>query len=135
MLRNSPRRPGPPVPPHEFLLHVARNVGFAAALIVLSLLMGTLGYHYFARLPWIDALLNAAMILTGMGPVDQLTTVAAKLFATFYALFSGTIFLTTAALVLIPVAHRVLHRFHLELEEGEAKAPSAGAEERGGRRG
>jgi hypothetical protein len=110
-----------PLPPRRhFLRKLAHNVSFAAVLIAASLLLGTLGYHWTERLPWIDSLLNASMILTGMGPVSPLTNASAKLFATFYALFSGTVFLTTAALVLIPVAHRVLHRFHLELEEGQA---------------
>ena len=77
--------------------------------------MGMLGYHFLARLTWLDALVNASMILTGMGPVDQMTTVGAKLFASFYALFSGVAFLTIVAVLLAPAVHRFLHRFHLDL--------------------
>lgn len=74
-----------------------------------------LGYHLFAGLSWLDALVNASMILTGMGPVDQMTSVGAKLFASFYALFSGVAFLTIVAVLLAPAVHRFLHRFHLDL--------------------
>ena len=88
--------------------------------------MGACGYHFTQGLPWLDATLNAAMILTGMGPVDPLTTPAAKVFATCYALFSGLVFLSTAALVLMPIAHRVLHRFHVELEADEAPGNGSG---------
>jgi hypothetical protein len=75
-----------------------------------------LGYHFVARLSWIDSLLNASMILTGMGPVDPLQTVGAKLFASCYALFSGIVFITTAGILLGPLVHRLLHKFHLEIE-------------------
>jgi len=74
-----------------------------------------IGYHLVAGLSWIDALVNASMILTGMGPVDQMTSVGAKLFASFYALFSGVAFLTSVAVLLAPAVHRFLHRFHLDL--------------------
>jgi hypothetical protein len=102
---------------------MTRNLSFAAVLIGGSLALGTAGYHWTERLSWLDSFLNASMILTGMGPVNPLTAPGAKLFAACYALFSGIIFLTTAALVLIPVAHRVLHRFHLELEEDQQPPP------------
>ncbi len=80
-----------------------------------SLALGMIGYHLVAGLSWIDALVNASMILTGMGPVDQMTSVGAKLFASFYALFSGVAFLTIVAVLLAPAVHRFLHRFHLDL--------------------
>ena len=80
-----------------------------------SLAFGAIGYHALADLPWLDATLNAAMILTGMGPVDPLRTPAAKLFGIFYALFSGVAFLTMVAVLFAPVAHRFLHRFHLDI--------------------
>jgi len=76
--------------------------------------LGTFGYHFIAGLKWVDALLNAAMILTGMGPVDVLNSDAAKLFASAYALFSGVVFITATGILLAPVFHRVLHRFHVE---------------------
>ena len=94
-----------------------RNAGIVSALVVLALTIGATGYHVFARLPWLDAVLNAAMILTGMGPVNPISTPAAKVFATFYALFSGVFFLTMVAVLLAPALHHFLHRFHLELRE------------------
>ncbi len=91
------------------------NHGRLAALIVgLSLAVGTVGYHVTAGLSWLDALLNAAMILTGMGPVAPLQSVSAKLFATVYALYSGVVFLVVAGIMLAPVVHRILHRLHLD---------------------
>ncbi len=95
----------------------ARMVAFGAlsgALILGSLAIGVVGYHLFAGLSWVDALLNASMILTGMGPVDPMPTAAAKLFASAYALFSGVAFLTSVGVLLAPLVHRFLHRFHLE---------------------
>lgn len=114
------RRRHRPLPPrHVFLQHLASQAGIAAAVVAASLLLGACGYHFTAGLPWLDALLNASMILTGMGPVDVLKTAPAKVFATFYALFSGVVFLSVMAILLAPVLHRFLHRFHLELEPDE----------------
>mgnify|MGYP001562814905 FL=1 len=75
------------------------------------------GYHWLADLPWMDAFLNASMIVGGMGPVDLLTTPSAKLFAGLYAIFSGVMFLGIFGLLVAPVLHRFMHRFHLESEE------------------
>ena len=86
-------------------------------MIAASLGFGAWGYHVFGGLAWIDALLNAAMILTGMGPVDAMKTSGGKLFATFYCLFSGIVFLSLMAILLAPIYHRATHRFHLD-EEG-----------------
>jgi len=86
----------------------------ALGLIAVALAIGICGYHFIARLSWIDSLLNASMILGGMGPVDTLQTTAAKLFASFYALFSGLAFIGIASLLVAPFAHRLLHRFHIE---------------------
>jgi len=72
------------------------------------------GYHWFESLPWVDSFLNASMLLGGMGPVDMPQTESGKLFAGFYALYAGMLFLVLAAILLAPVFHRVLHRFHLE---------------------
>ncbi len=114
------RRRHRPLPPrHVFLQHLASQAGIAAGVVAGSLLLGACGYHFTAGLPWLDALLNAAMILTGMGPVDTLKTAPAKFFATFYALFSGVVFLSVMAILLAPVLRRFLHRFHLELEPDE----------------
>ena len=79
-----------------------------------SLAVGMCGYHFLERLPWIDALLNASMILGGMGPVDPLKTSAGKLFASFYALYSGLAIISVAGLLLAPVVHRLLHKFHVD---------------------
>lgn len=98
----------------KFFRRLVRH-GYVAVLIVLgSLSIGIVGYREFEGLPWIDATLNAAMILGGMGQVDELHTVTGKLFASFYALFSGLVFLVTVAVFFAPVVHRFLHRFHLE---------------------
>ena len=89
-------------------------MGLSTGLIGFSLGLGILGYHFIAEFNWIDSLLNAAMILTGMGPVGALNSDAAKLFASVYALFSGVVFITATGILLTPIFHRVLHRFHLE---------------------
>ncbi len=83
-------------------------------MIVFALGIGVVGYHLIAGLPWIDSLLNASMILGGMGPVDPLHTDAAKLFASFYALFSGLMFIGIASVLVAPFVHRLLHRIHYE---------------------
>ena len=98
----------------SFYRRFALALGLSAAPIGVSLGLGILGYHYVARFNWIDSLLNAAMILTGMGPVGALNSDAAKLFASAYALFSGMIFITATGILLTPIFHRVLHRFHVE---------------------
>ena len=98
-----------------FLRHVARGVALAAILVLGSLGIGTLGYHVFEHLPWLDAELNAAMILGGMGPVDHIGSVGGKIFASAYALFAGLVFLSCAALVFAPLAKRTLHRLHLDM--------------------
>jgi len=85
-------------------------------IILFSLGIGMLGYHYLESLSWIDSLLNASMILGGMGPVDTLQTNAGKVFASFYALYSGIILLASVGVLATPIFHRLLHRFHLEFE-------------------
>lgn len=96
----------------HFALRMARHGALAFALLALSLLGGMAGYSGFEHLGWTDAFLNASMILGGMGPVDMPRTEAGKLFAGSYALYSGLVFLVAAGLVIAPVAHRLLHRFH-----------------------
>jgi hypothetical protein len=88
-------------------------------LTTLALYIGAFGYHKTENMPWLDAFLNASMILSGMGPVDQLHTKAGKIFATCYAIFSGVAFLSIVALFLAPALHRFLHRFHLDVHELE----------------
>ena len=120
-------RTKPLLPRRTFVLRMLRSLALAIGVIAVSLALGIIGYHFCAGLSWLDSLLNAAMILTGMGPVNQLDTVGAKLFATFYALFSGVIFITAVALLLAPMIHRLLHRFHLE---SESSADDQSARER-----
>jgi hypothetical protein len=107
----------PLLPRWSFLVRLGRSFLTTLAIIALSLLMGSAGYHFFGALTWIDSLLNAAMILTGMGPVNEMTTTGGKLFATFYALYSGIAFLSMMAVMLAPLIHRLLHKFHLDDEE------------------
>ncbi len=104
----------PLLPRHKFVKRVARHGLFAAYILALSLAIGILGYHFIEGLGWIDATLNASMILGGMGPVNQLRTEWGKLFASAYALFSGVIFLVAASVLFAPVVHRFLHKFHLD---------------------
>ena len=94
---------------------MARSLRIALGLVVLSLFIGMLGYHALEGMAWIDAFVNASMILSGMGPVGELHTRGGKLFAGFYALYSGFALLTIAAVLLAPVMHRFLHRFHIEM--------------------
>jgi hypothetical protein len=98
----------------EFAVRVMWHGTFVLVAVAVALGMGVIGYHGLGHLPWIDALLNASMILGGMGPVDAITTNAAKLFASFYALFSGLFFIAATGVLLAPFFHRVMHRFHLE---------------------
>jgi hypothetical protein len=98
----------------EFTKRVARHLLLALFALALALGIGVIGYHYLGELGWLDALLNASMILGGMGPVDPLHKSVAKLFASCYALFSGLAFIGVASLLLAPFAHRLLHRFHLD---------------------
>lgn len=99
-------------------------LAFAAAIFLLGLwlLLGMAGYRYLAGLDWVDSFLNASMIVGGMGPVDLLRSDSAKLFAGFYAIFSGVIFLSVFGLLIAPIFHRFLHRFHLEAEEQSTSA-------------
>ena len=97
-----------------FLRRVVFFIILAIVVTSASLSIGIIGYHNLENLSWIDSLLNASMILGGMGPVAILQTDAGKLFASFYALFSGTIFLVTVGILVAPVFHRFLHKFHLE---------------------
>ena len=90
---------------------------FAIALLTISVAIGVLGYHYFGNLGWLDSFYNASMILTGMGPVNEMTTQAAKIFASFYALFSGVVFLSTVAIFFAPFAHRIMHLLHVDNEK------------------
>jgi hypothetical protein len=107
-----------PLPPRRhFLRRLFRNALVMSVFIAISLAIGAAGYHWLAKLSWLDATLNASMILTGMGPITPLDTRAAKLFGIGYSLFSGVAFLTAVVILIGPVVQRFLHRFHLELSE------------------
>ena len=97
-----------------FAQRVWRHFVLSQLAVVAALGIGVVGYHYLAGLDWIDALLNASMILGGMGPVDPVRTQAAKLFASAYALFSGLMFIGVASVLVAPFMHRLIHRFHLQ---------------------
>ena len=101
----------------RFFRRLGANVGLALIFIVVSLAVGMAGYHWLGGLGWVDSFLNAAMILSGMGPVDTLQGDAAKLFAGFYAIYSGLLVVATAALIVAPIMHRALHRLHVKDEQ------------------
>src|SRR5258707_585744 len=101
-------------PLRHFILRLVRYFLFACLLIGLSVGIGTVGYHYFADLSWLDSFYMSCMILTGMGPTAEMKTEGAKLFSSFYALYSGIAFLSITAVILAPVIHRLLHILHLE---------------------
>jgi hypothetical protein len=88
------------------------------SIVSLALAAGVIGYHAIAGLSWVDSVLNASMILTGMGPVDTMKDTASKLFASAYALFSGVIFLSAVGIVLAPIFHRIIHAFHIDDDAG-----------------
>ncbi len=101
-------------PGRPFYHRMLFAMALAGGMIACSLTIGILGYHFIAGLHWVDALLDASMILSGMGPVSPLISDSAKVFASVYALFSGVVFIGATGILLSPVFHRVLHRFHLE---------------------
>lgn len=110
------RRDEPMASMSSFLVRLFRAFLATLVIVSVSLAIGTVGYSYFLDMPWIDGLINASMILTGMGPVDRMETTAGKLFATFYTLYSGLAFLSMVAIIIAPVYHRFLHHFHLDDE-------------------
>jgi len=123
------------LPRAAFLRRVGLYVGSAATLVAASLGVGMAGYHALEGLPWVDAFLNASMILGGMGPVAELRTTAGKLFAGCYALYAGLIFIVTAGMLCAPLVHRLLHRFHMDEAEdaGDAGNRPDGTGPAGGR--
>ncbi len=120
MFSSYEHRSQPLLPRPAFFRRVVLHAAVAIGIILGSLLIGILGYHFLNGLSWVDSLVNASMILGGMGPVDHLNSRAAKVFASLYALYAGMVFLVAAGLILAPVFHRLLHRFHLETPENES---------------
>jgi len=108
----------PLLPRRKFYRRVVRHGVFTAWILLVSLGIGVLGFHVFDRRGWLDAFLNASMLLGGMGPVGDFGPPAGKVFAAFYALYSGIVFLGAGAVLLAPIVHRVLHRFHLDEAAG-----------------
>jgi hypothetical protein len=97
-----------------FAKRVAASFGLSAALVLGALFIGVAGYHWIAGFAWVDSLLEASMILGGMGPISQLPSDGAKIFASAYALFSGLVFIAGMSIVLSPIVHRMLHKFHVD---------------------
>ena len=109
---------GPPlIPPHRFVGRMLKAIGLWLALAVVGLVIGMAGYAKFEDMSLADAYVNAAMILSGMGPLGELKTTAGKIFAGSYAIFSGLVIVIATGFVLAPIFHRVLHRFHVETGE------------------
>ncbi len=116
------RRGEPLAPPHVFRRRLLDSALVVLGVIAFSLALGIAGYHWLGHIPrWVDCLYNASMILGGMGPVDELHDDAGKVFASLYALYSGVVLLASVGILLSPVLHRVLHRFHLPTD-GDASA-------------
>jgi|SRR6185436_2271423 len=105
----------------KFYKKLFNNFLIAVLFILISLCIGISGYMLLAKMSFTDALLNASMILGGMGPVDTMPNTASKYFASFYALFSGITFLSTVVVLVAPIVHRVMHKFHLETEDDEER--------------
>jgi len=106
----------PLLPRREYLARLARSLGLGLSIILVCLGIGMVGYHCLEKLSWMDSFLNAAMILSGMGPVATLQTNGGKLFAGCYALFSGLALISIIAIIMGPVVVRFLHKFHLDLQ-------------------
>ena len=109
-------------PVSVFIKRMIVSVMMAGILILIALCIGILGYHWIAGLDLVDSLLEASMILGGMGPVNPLTTTGAKLFASGYALFSGLVFIAIMGIVLAPITHRMLHKFHIDEKDIDTDA-------------
>jgi len=114
-------RTAPLLPIRAFYLRLARQALIVFCILLTCLTAGMVGYHHFEAMGWTDSFVNAAMILSGMGPIGELKTEAGKIFAGCYALFSGVVFLTSVGLLLAPAFHRGLHKFHLAVEAAAAK--------------
>ena len=104
----------PLLAPSLFIRRVLNHILLSLGVIAICLSIGMVGYHLTAKVPWIDSFHNASMILSGMGPVIEFHTIESKLFSSFYALFSGIVFIAISGIVLAPIIHRVFHRLHLD---------------------
>lgn len=104
----------PVLPVARFRMRLAKSGALALSLVAVSLAIGVVGYRVTENMPWIDAFLNASMLMGGMGPVGELKEDAAKLFASFFALYAGLIFIVAAGVILAPLIHRMLHKLHAD---------------------
>jgi len=121
-------RSQPLLPRRQFYARMARSAAVALLVIAVALGIGMVGYRAFESMSWVDAFVNAAMILSGMGPVSSLQTNGGKIFAGCYALFSGLAFIASIGIVFAPAFHRFLHKFHVEESKREqAKDKDTGA--------
>ena len=109
----------PPLSRRAFMRRMARHGGIVGVLVAGSVVLGTAGYHWLGQAAWIDAFLNACMLLGGMGPVGEIPSAAGKIFAALFALYAGLVFLVSATILATPVIHRVIHRMHWEAAHGE----------------
>lgn len=107
------KRKDPLLKTHKFALRLARSFLVGIFLVIIALLIGMAGYHHYEKMSWIDAFANAAMILSGMGPFGPLNSNAGKVFAGFYAIFSGLSFILIISIIFAPIFHRFFHKFHL----------------------
>jgi hypothetical protein len=104
----------PLAPKSTYFMRLRKTTGLGLLAIAVAMFIGMLGYHHFEKMSWVDAFVNAAMILSGMGPMGTLSTAAGKIFAGFYALFSGLLFILIIGLIFAPIFHRFFHKFHLD---------------------
>lgn len=116
----------PVLPRHKFMPRLLRSVLLGIAMIVFSLVIGMLGYHiFFPHMDWADAFVNAAMILSGMGPLTQPETAGAKIFSGLYALYSGLMLVMSAGVIFAPLVHRFLHKMHADIDDDMEKKSSS----------
>jgi hypothetical protein len=108
-------------PMHVFYRRLVTSTTIALFVLLICLVMGTVGYHFIAKVAWIDSFHNASMILSGMGPVVEIKNTAGKIFSSLYAIFSGVVFITNIGIVLAPAAHRILHRLHVDESAGKSQ--------------
>src|SRR4051794_38875653 len=105
------------IPTRKFLIRLLYSFSIGSLFIIIAMFVGMLGYHYFENMSWVDAFVNAAMILSGMGPLSPLVHNSGKIFAGLYALFSGLVFIAIIGVILAPIAHRFLHKFNIDEKE------------------
>ena len=116
-------RSQPPLSRRQFVRRLSTHGRYVVELVVVSLAIGMAGYHWLGGQSWVDAFLNTTMLLGGMGPVGELPNAASKIFAGLFALYSGLVFLAVSILLLTPVFHRVLHKFHWEVTQPAGTSP------------